>query len=39
MTREEFDTLCDKFRSEHIWTKKSNRWEMKKTPWEYFEKI
>ena len=39
MTREEFDTLCDKFRSEHIWTKKSNKWEMKKTPWEYFEKI
>ena len=38
MTREEFDSLCDKFRPEHIWTKKSNRWEMKKTPWEYFEK-
>ena len=38
MTREEFDNLCDKFRSDHIWGKKSNRWEMKKTPWEYFEK-
>jgi hypothetical protein len=38
MTREEFDNLCDKFRPEHIWEKKSNRWEMKKTPWEYFEK-
>ena len=38
ITREEFDNLCDKFRPEHIWEKKSNRWEMKKTPWEYFEK-
>jgi len=38
MTREEFDNLCDQFRPEHIWTKKSNRWELKKTPWEYFEK-
>jgi N-acetyl sugar amidotransferase len=37
MTREEFDSLCDKFRPEHIWRKKSNRWEMKKTPWEYFD--
>ena len=38
MTREEFDNLCDKFRPDHIWEKKSNRWEMKITPWEYFEK-
>ena len=29
MTREEFDELCDKFRPEHIWEKKSNRWELK----------
>jgi len=38
MTREEFDNLCDQFRPEHLWKKKSNRWEMKITPWEYFEK-
>jgi len=38
MTREEFDQLCDKFRPNHIWEKKSNRWELKNTPWEYFDK-
>ena len=38
MTREEFDNLCDKFRPEHLWEKKSNRWELKITPREYFEK-
>ena len=38
MTREEFDELCDKFRPDHIWEKKSNRWELKNTPWEYFDK-
>jgi N-acetyl sugar amidotransferase len=38
MTREEFDELCDKFRADHIWEKKSNRWELKNPPWEYFEK-
>ena len=38
MSREEFDELCDKFRPEHIWEKKSNRWEHKLPPWEYFEK-
>ncbi len=38
MTRDEFDELCDKFRPNHIWEKKSNRWELKNPPWEYFEK-
>jgi len=38
MTREEFDELCDKFRPNHIWEKKSNRWELKNPPWEYFDK-
>ena len=38
MTREEFDQLCDKFRPDHIWEKKSNRWELKNPPWEYFDK-
>ena len=38
MTREEFDELCDKFRPNHLWEKKSNRWELKNPPWEYFDK-
>ena len=38
MTREEFDELCDKFRPDHIWEKKSNRWEQKLPPWDYFKK-
>lgn len=38
VSREEFDALCDKFRPKHLWQKKSNRWELKVTPWEYFEK-
>ena len=37
MTREEFDEICDEFRPKHIWEKKSNRWELKKPPWEYFD--
>jgi N-acetyl sugar amidotransferase len=38
MTRDEFDELCDKFRPNHLWKKKSNRWELKNPPWEYFDK-
>lgn len=38
ITREEFDDLCDKFRPKHLWKKKSNRWELKVSPWDYFEK-
>ena len=30
MKKEEFLELCDKFRPEHIWKKKSNRWVLKK---------
>ena len=30
MKKEEFQDLCDKFRPEHIWEKKSNRWVLKK---------
>ena len=37
MTRQEFDNLCDKFRPDHLWEKKSNRWELKITPWDYFK--
>ena len=32
MTREEFDELCDKFRPDHIWGKKSNRWQLRNPP-------
>ena len=32
MTREEFDELCDKFRPDHIWEKKSNRWQLRNPP-------
>ena len=39
MTREEFDNICDKFRSDHLWEKKSNRWELKIPAWEYFERL
>ncbi len=38
MSREAFDKLCDKFRPNHIWEKKSNRWELRNSPWEYFKK-
>jgi len=34
ISREEFDELCDSFRAKHLWEKKSNRWEMKKVPWQ-----
>ena len=34
MTREEFNELSDKFRPDHIWEKKSNRWELRTPPWE-----
>ena len=30
MKKEDFQDLCDKFRPEHIWEKKSNRWVLKK---------
>ena len=29
MTKNEFIEVCDKFRPEHIWEKKSNRWILK----------
>jgi len=29
MTKDEFIDLCDKFRPEHIWEKKSNQWVLK----------
>ena len=34
MTKEEFEETCDNFRPDHLWTKKSNRWELKKYPWD-----
>jgi hypothetical protein len=38
MTKLEFNEICDKFRPENIWIKKSNRWELRNPPWEYFNK-
>ena len=38
MNKDEFLELCDKFRPKHIWKKKSNRWELKISPSEYFDK-
>ena len=31
MNKDEFTEICDKFRPDHIWGKKSNRWVLKKT--------
>ncbi len=33
LSKDEFDDLCDSFRNKNVWEKKSNRWELKKTPW------
>ena len=30
MKKDEFIELTDKFRPDHLWKKKSNRWELKK---------
>jgi len=38
MNKDEFLELCDKFRPKHIWKKKSNRWELKISSSEYFDK-
>ena len=34
MSKEEFENICDNFRPDHIWEKKSNRWELKTVPWD-----
>ena len=39
MTKNEFIEICDAFRPDHLWKKKSNRWELKLTPAQYFNKI
>jgi len=31
MNKDEFTEICDKFRPDHIWGKKSNRWVLEKT--------
>ena len=38
MSKDEFSNLCDKFRPEHLWQKKSNRWELKEPISDFFEK-
>ncbi len=37
MKKDDFIDLCDKFRQKHLWKKKSNNWELKITPSEYFK--
>ncbi len=39
MTKNELLEICDNFRPNHLWKKKSNRWELKLTPSEYFKKF
>ena len=34
MTRQRFDALADTFRSEHLWTKESGQWQLRKPVWE-----
>ena len=29
MREEEFHKICDKFRSPHLWVKKSNHWKLR----------
>ena len=31
MKKDEFIEICNKFRPDHIWGKKSNRWVLEKT--------
>jgi hypothetical protein len=31
MNKDEFTEICDKFRPDHIWQRKSNRWVLRKT--------
>ncbi len=38
MNKDEFMELSDKYRPEHIWTKKSNRWVLKVHPSDFFKK-
>ena len=34
MSREDFDNLCDSFRSSHLWKKEGDEWKPRKAPWE-----
>jgi N-acetyl sugar amidotransferase len=38
MSREEFLTLCDRFRSPHLWKVESGKWKLRHTPWDKVEK-
>ena len=38
LSKNEFTECCDKFRPNHIWTKKSNRWELSISPNSFFNK-
>jgi len=34
MSREEFLTLCDRFRSPHLWKIEAGEWKLRRTPWD-----
>ena len=38
MNKIEFNEVCNEFRPENIWVKKSNDWKLRSPPWEYFNK-
>ena len=34
MSKDEFENLCDSFRSPHLWEKENNVWKLKHQPWD-----
>ena len=34
MTRQEFDHLCDTFRSPHLWKRDGDQWRLRRNPWD-----
>ena len=39
MTKEEFESLTDKFRTDHIWKNINGKWELRVKPLEYFSNV
>ena len=37
MTREEFLSLCDRFRSPHLWKVVDGEWKLRYAPWDRME--
>ena len=34
MSKDEFDSLCDSFRSPHLWKKENGEWSLRSQPWD-----